>query len=67
MELTILGSRRDAARALGISIRTLDNLILQGELRARRVGRRVLLEKSELERFARRDHRIRFVGDTNAK
>ena len=57
MELTILGSRRDSARALGISIRTLDNLILEGELRARRIGRRVLLEKRELERFARRDHK----------
>ena len=67
MELTILGSRRDSARALGISIRMLDYLILRGELRARRIGRRVLLEKSELERFARKDHKTRFVGDTDAK
>jgi excisionase family DNA binding protein len=59
MELTILASRRDAARALGISIRTLDNLIRQGEIRARRVGRRVLLEKTQLEAFSRRDHPIR--------
>jgi excisionase family DNA binding protein len=54
MELTILGSRKDAARALGISARTLDNLILRGEIRARHIGRRVLIEKIELERFAKR-------------
>ena len=62
MDLTILASRRDAARALGISVRTLDSLILQGELRARRIGRRVLVEKSELEKFARRDHKTHSIG-----
>jgi excisionase family DNA binding protein len=67
MELTILASRKDAARALGISIRTLDTLILQGELRARRVGRRVLVETIELEKFARRDHRTQFEGNRDAE
>lgn len=59
MDLTILRSRRDAARALGISIRTLDNLIIEGKLRARRIGRRVLLETKELERFARSDGNVK--------
>lgn len=57
MEERLLVSRREAAVLLGLSVRTLDNLVLRGELRVRRIGRRVLVERRELERFARRDHR----------
>ena len=49
----ILLSRRDAARALSISIRTLDYMIARGQLAARKVGSRVLIPRAALERFAR--------------
>ena len=53
---SLLVSRKDAAAALGICLRTLDYLILSKELMPRRIGRRVMFERSALERFARRDH-----------
>ncbi|MCU0671326.1 MAG: helix-turn-helix domain-containing protein [Myxococcota bacterium] len=46
-----LSSRVDAARFLGISLRTLDRLVEVGELTPVRVGRRVLFEQAEIERF----------------
>ena len=48
----ILLSRDDAAIALGLGRRTLDYLIARGELRVRRIGKRVLISRVELERFA---------------
>jgi excisionase family DNA binding protein len=48
----VLISRSDAAIALGLGRRTLDELIARGELRIRRVGRRVLIPRKEIERFA---------------
>ena len=41
------------ARMLSLSLRTVDNLIERGELRVRRIGRRVLVSRVEVERFAR--------------
>ena len=55
----LLYSKREAAQLLSLSPRTIDNLIAAGELNPRRVGRRTLLELSELERFAKRDHSTR--------
>jgi excisionase family DNA binding protein len=52
----ILISKRDAAKALSISLRTVDNLIASKELAIRRVGRRCLIPRRALEDFARRDH-----------
>jgi excisionase family DNA binding protein len=52
----ILISKRDAAKALSISLRTLDYLIASKELAVRRVGRRCLIPRRLLEEFARRDH-----------
>jgi excisionase family DNA binding protein len=49
-------SRRQAAQSLSISLRTLDYLIAGGKLTMRRIGRRVLIEPAELERFSRRSH-----------
>jgi excisionase family DNA binding protein len=48
----MLLSKRLAARTLSISIRTLDKLILTKELPIRRIGRRVLVPRTVLERFA---------------
>jgi excisionase family DNA binding protein len=56
MNEMILVSKREAARALSISVRTLDNLIAAREIAVRRVGRRCLISRRTLEEFARRDH-----------
>ncbi len=53
----LLVSKREAATALGVCVRTIDNLIACQELRTRRIGRRTLIPVAELERFTKRDHR----------
>ena len=53
----LLCNVRDSCFALGgISQRKFHYLIAEGEIRPRRIGRRVFVEVSELRRFARRDH-----------
>jgi excisionase family DNA binding protein len=56
MDEPLLVSKRCAAAMLGLSVRTLENLLSLKELPARRIGRRCLIERQALERFARRDH-----------
>lgn len=56
MQEPILLSRRDGAQLLGISLRSLDYAIASGLIRPRRIGRRVMLPRSELLRFASKDH-----------
>jgi excisionase family DNA binding protein len=48
----ILLSKRQAAQALSISIRTLDKLILSKRLPVHKIGRRVLISRASMERFA---------------
>ena len=55
----ILVSKAETARLLGVSARTVDNLVIAGELRVRKIGRRSLFSRRELENFARRDHPTR--------
>ncbi|MBV9481921.1 MAG: helix-turn-helix domain-containing protein [Acidobacteria bacterium] len=55
----LLCSKKETAEALGVSLRTVDNLIDGKELAVRRVGRRVLIPVAEVERFTRRDHQTR--------
>jgi len=50
--------RRESAELLSISLRTLDSLLARKELRSRRVGRRVLIARDELERFLRRGQSV---------
>jgi excisionase family DNA binding protein len=52
MSEAILVAKSDAAELLGVSLRTVDYLISRGELAAKRIGRRVLIPRAELERFA---------------
>jgi excisionase family DNA binding protein len=52
---SILVSKRDAARLLSVSTRTIDNLIRAKRLSVRRIGRRSLVPRSALEQLARRD------------
>lgn len=48
----LLVNKRDAARFLGISARTIDNLVKKRELRVRRIGRRILFSYRVLQDFA---------------
>lgn len=57
----LLVDRRNAAQYLSISQRSLDYLLANGELNVRRIGSRVLIPLSELQRYARMDHK-RLVG-----
>jgi excisionase family DNA binding protein len=59
MQEQIALSRKDAASALGVSLRTVDYLLASGELRGRRIGRRIVIPKATLEAFLRRDHATR--------
>lgn len=56
IENPALFSRKDAATYVGLSVSTLDLAIARGMLRARRIGRRVLVPRVELDRFVRADH-----------
>jgi excisionase family DNA binding protein len=51
----VLYSRHEAASALSLNVSSIDVLILRGMLKPRRQGRRVLIPKEELEKFARRE------------
>jgi excisionase family DNA binding protein len=52
----ILFSKKDAAHALSISLRSLEYLIARKELPTRHIGKRVLVPIAALQQFARRDH-----------
>ncbi len=51
-----LYSRKEAAFALGISVRSLDSLIATKQLATRRLGKKVMLPSAELRRFSKGDH-----------
>ena len=51
----ILYSRRDAAFALGISLRTVATLIANGTLKTRRIGSRTMIPAAEVRRIAAKD------------
>jgi excisionase family DNA binding protein len=51
-EERILVGRKEAARLLSISQRSLDYLVADKELAVRRIGSRVLITVAELRRFA---------------
>ncbi len=48
-------SRREAADALRISLRMLDYMLAQGKLRGRRLGRRIVIPRVEIEKLLRHD------------
>lgn len=47
-------SRRQAATYLGISCRTLDRLVAVGDLPCVRIGRKVLLDRADLDGLCER-------------
>jgi excisionase family DNA binding protein len=54
----ILYSRKQAAAALSLSVRSVDHLIKRGALQHRRLGKRVLVHEDDLLRFANSTHHI---------
>jgi excisionase family DNA binding protein len=54
--LLLLLPRKEVALALGISLRSVDHLIARRLLPTRRVGRRVLVPVTAIEKFAKEDH-----------
>jgi excisionase family DNA binding protein len=54
--IKLLVSKREAAEALGVCARTIDNLLRNCELTSVRIGRRRLIPAAALEKFIRRHH-----------
>src|ERR1700738_885275 len=52
----MLYDRKEAARQLSISIRSLDYIIRNREIAVRRIGKKILIPHGELVRYARADH-----------
>lgn len=52
----LLVGRYEAARMLSISQRSLDYLIANKQIATRRIGTRVLIAVTDLQRYARADH-----------
>lgn len=49
-------TRKEAAHALGISMRTLDYRIQRGEIATKRDGKKILILREVLRRYAAADH-----------
>ena len=58
----LLVGRVEAAGMISISCRALDYLVANKQLLIRRIGTRVLIPLTELQRFSRSDHPDRLVG-----
>jgi hypothetical protein len=56
MESRLLYDRKEAARQLSISVRSLDYLIAGKQLDTRRIGRKVLVTHASLVRYASANH-----------
>ena len=55
--LRISYTKAEAGQAIGVSVRTIDNLIAAKELRTRKVRGRVLIPADSLHALLRSDHR----------
>ena len=62
MSEPLLVSNKDAARLLGVCLRTLDNLVAGRELIPVRIGSRRLFRRAALESFTKRDHATGMAG-----
>jgi len=66
MEQTFALGLKEAAASIGLSHWTLRKYVAQGELRAIRVGRRILIEPTELVRFLKGVGRPTSEGDSKS-
>jgi len=48
----LLYSRRRAADALSLSLRSIDHLVAQGRIKTLKVGRKTMITRDEVTRFA---------------
>lgn len=55
-QFKLMYSRKEAAKLLSLSVRQLDYLIANGDLKVKRVGKRVLIPHQVLLQFARHDY-----------
>jgi excisionase family DNA binding protein len=55
-ETRLLYDRKTAALQLSVSVRTLDYFVANKRLTTRRIGKKVMIPRAELVRFARADH-----------
>jgi excisionase family DNA binding protein len=63
-KIKFLYSVKDTAGSLGISQRAIWEYIRRGELPIRKIGRRVLIHRREIEKFANKDHKgVRTEGN----
>jgi excisionase family DNA binding protein len=51
-----LYSQKEAAAAVALSRRSIEYYIARGELQTRRIGRRVMVTRDSLRRFAEKNH-----------
>ncbi len=51
-----LFARKEAAFSLGVCVRSIDYLIAREELATRRIGKKVLVTRESLRRFAQGNH-----------
>jgi excisionase family DNA binding protein len=58
----LLLSKREAAEALGCSVRTIENMIARKQLASRRLGKRRMIPYAALTQIARRDTLV-ITGD----
>jgi excisionase family DNA binding protein len=58
----LLVGRKEAAELLSISARALDYLVANKQIATRRIGSRVLIPMTELQKFSRADHPARLAG-----
>ena len=49
---------REAGRRLGVSARTVAELVKHKELPSRKIGRRRIITVAALEQFLRKDHKV---------
>jgi excisionase family DNA binding protein len=60
-------SRKEAAAVLSISLRILEQLIVQGEIKTRHLGKRVLVQREQLDRLTKRDIKIIWPAKRDGK
>ena len=53
--IIVVYSRREAADALRVSLRTIDSLLARGQLISKRIGRRVLIPETEIQKLLQQD------------
>ncbi len=61
----ILCSKREAAEILGVSVRTIENLVSRKLLASRKIGRRRMIPYQLCVQFARRDTPVITGNDGN--